>query len=963
MILNYSRPQTEIFQILETTANPLLDRIHAVVVGPAYIHADLSADNLVYDTYQQDTGYSYRMLRDGESVAKGTELIDGDSVSLVAKNLRLVLFDEDAARFVAQPGNLTGNVLETISSDGFLNTADPSVAAAFDYGRPPTIGDIYHISDGSSEIERKVTGIAGKDLDSGVTYASYFGAEAFDLSVANDDVVTVSSANFSYTAVKPWVTDGASTSAGSRYIRRYGKAGLGQGLRLAISVICDTGTGVPSTSSFTAAINGVPTSVTAAVSATTGTLFTLGDITFRVTGYNAWQTGDRISLTIDYTDETVILPVPQLFGSADQHVESSGYTYSSSTRRLASNLTIEVTAISDTDATTFRIYDAAGLMTPAVATVANGGNLDQTIDYDGGEISVSLTAIDKLNFHVGQKFVYLISPPSRSTTVFDKVLLNAPLGTALNTGSPWLITAYRNYSGVVPAVEPTLFNVNFTVGADEVAVGTIQARVSGYTNASESVRPALDSTGTVAVQWRAVINTGDSDGLVPIDSVSDIITQFGSIGLASELGYGLYKAFGGAGGKRVYGLNTGGAAYADFLNAFEKLESANYIYTVAVLSSDLAVGQLAASHCRTLSLPSVKRFRRAYVGTDSPGEYPILDVQADSSPYTASIQAGTGGLYTLVVFENDITFGAYSFSRGDFLEVTGTGARYLIDTVDEIPLAGGGTTIAVTLQAGPSVPVSSTPVRVIAADTAENTARYVWQRSAALGSGAEEDRRIANIWQDKGTLLGVTIPNRFGACEMAGLRTALQPQQGLTRTEVSFIDSAPSMYTKFRQSVLDEMAARGVWIITQNSADTPCYVRHQLTTAVSNGSLYYEDNAGTNIDTVCFALDDLIDPLIGKRNATPRTVLEIRGLVSSLLTQLTKEPYDAVLGPQLISFFNSNGDTDSMDIAIDPNFKDRINLVVGIEIPLPLNNIRIFVKARTIKNDGLVVNAVTVTPA
>lgn len=964
MISNYIRPQTEIYQILENTANPLLDRIHAVVVGPAYIHADKEADNINYAAYQQDTAVPYTLVRDGLTVTKGVEALDTPSVQLLAKDLRLQLFTEntsvDTSRFEALPSDPFGNVLQYVAALEFLDTEDVGAAYEFDGGRPPTPGDIYQITDGLNTIERRVVSILGKDVGPALSYSSYFGSTPWTLSTAAEDLATTVSSNFTVVSAITGNGTTAYTDPELRYIRRYGKPGLSDtgGLRLVAAVTVVHG-GFAYPTPVTATINGVPVTASALPGSPNQAIFTLGGaVQFVVDRGGAWEDGDRFTLNLDYATTEVIFPDPEFFTDA---FNVSGYTYADSLRRVASNITLEVTEISDADVMTIRVTDTAGQLTPTTFTTI-GSVFSVTMDYDGGQIVLSSAGgAAPERFHVGQKFVYQMLPPSRSTTQFDKVQLNAAIGSAL--APELLITAFTQFTGPLPAIEPISLATNYTVTETQVEVATLQAAVAGYTVPGNSVRSAVDGLGTVGIEWRAAITSGDSDGLVPIDALTDITDAYQSAGLGSELGYGLALAFNGSQGKRVYGLNTGGSTVADFAAAFEKLESANYIYTVAVLTSDEEVMKLASAHCQAMSMPTVKRFRRCYVGTDSPGEYPILDMQEDTSPYTASVDQGIGGLYNLVAFQDEVVFATYTFTRGDYLELTGSGERYLIDTVDEITLPGGVPSIAVTLQQDVGFPITATSVKIIAADTAANTGRYVWKRSARIGQGVEQDRRISNIWQDDGTRDSVTIPNRFGACEIAGLRTALQPQQGLTRTEVTFIDACPTMYTKFKQSVLDEMAANGVWIIAQNSAEGSCYIRHQLTTAVSNGSLYYEDNAGTNVDTVCFALDDIVDPLIGKRNATARTVLEIRSKASAMLTSLTKESYDSIVGPQLVSFFNSNGDTDSMDVTIDPNFKDRVNMVVGIEIPLPLNNVRIYVKARTIKDDGLIVNSVSVTVA
>jgi len=962
MIRNYIRPQTEIYQVLEETANPLLDRIHAVIVGPAYTHADAVAGNLNFVTYQENDVLAYTKMDGEDVVTKGDEVVDQDEVSLSAKDLRIELF-EDKAGFILDPVNPSGNVLVYDLADGFYNSEDPDAALDFDAGRFPTVGDTYKISDGVKVRERLVVGLQGKDIAAAVVTGAYSGALPWPYSSAPENTAAVTSANFTNSGVSAG-DGGALSAAAARYVRRFGKPLLGDqgGLRITYVLTCATGVTAandPSTAVFKATANGVSLSAVG-VTSSTNTLVTLGgvaaDLEFKVLGYRNWQTGDRITLTIDYSEE-VIIPDETVF---DTQLDVTDYIFVGSNKRIPSSITISPIAISDTDVVTFRISDSSNLMTSTVATSDGSAPVVVDLDYDGVTLTLTIPSFSDTAFHVGQKFTQAVTPPTRSTTIFDKVVLNVPIGN-LDTSGTILVSAYTKYSGPIPAIEPILSSVNYTVDAEDVTLGTLQVSVPGYTEDFNSVRPAVDGVGSVALIWRALIATSDATGLVEIETVQDIIDNYKSIGLGSELGYGLLKALGGSQGKRVYGLNTGGKSLEAFVDAFDKLEAANYIYTIGVLTEDEEVMKLAASHVQAMSQPDVKRFRRAYVGTDSPGEYDLIGLQDSGAPFTATIETGNSGKFNSVTFEQELTYAEYPVSVGDFLEITGTGQRFAIAEVHQITLTGATPSLALLLAEDVGYPVDSTAMKVIAADTAANTAKFVWNRSTRLGQNREEDRRIANIWQDGGRLNGILIPNRFGACEIAGIRTALQPQQGLTRTEISFIDSSPSMYTKFKPTLLDDMAARGVWIIAQNSADLPCYVRHQLTTAVSNGSLYYEDSVGTNVDSVCFALDDIVEPLIGKRNATPDTVLEIKSLHINLLDGLTKTAGVSQIGPQIISFFNQNDVEGTIDVLIDPNFKDRINEFIGLEVPLPLNNIRILVQARTIKRDGVFVNSLSVS--
>ncbi len=945
MIPNYSFPQATIAQVLETTTNPLLDRLHAVVVGPAYTHVDAKSENLAWGTYEENASLPY--LGAGGIDAGGGE-VDQPAVRLLAQKLLLQLFSKGVPtaapvsdQFQLYEAAPTGDLLQYVNPAGFLNTSDPSVVAAFDKGRAPQVGDTYRItSDLPETVERRVLALVGQDIPAAVGGYGYVGALPWVNSAA-DELVTLLSSSVT---IAPTIL-----STGPELVleaRRKGAVAVDGGLRLILAVTC-TGAGTGTTATFAATLNGSPVAIANATSGSF-TNFTFLATSVLQVNWVAWAEGDRFTVALDIANA----------GNIDallDNLDLTLLTYTDSTRRLGSTLVLEVLEVTASNVTV-RLSDTTGLAAVTAITLT-GADIVELV-YDGSVIYIDLPAGLVTDSHVGQRYTALIAPATRSSTIFDKVRLSAPVGmegASFGVGTIAMVP----FSGTIPAEEPILGNTNFVVGAASVEVQAIQQRVTGYPAELDSVKTAMDGSGTVAVSWRATIPVGTTEGLFPVDSTQDIIDNVGSDALESELGFGLAKALSGSQGKRIYGLNTGDASREAFQAAILKLESANYIYAIAALTENEDVMRDFSQHARLASRKEIKRFRRVYVGTDSPGEYPIMDQREDGTPYLATITAGDNG-YNLVTFtEADVNLELRTISRGDKFYLPGTDETFIIDRV-----SGPDTLV---LEVGPLAAIAETTAQVIAADTPENIGRFVYGRSQRIGTNVEERRRINNVWTDHGVYddgigTAVHIPNRFGAAEIAGLRTAIQPQQSLTRTEVSYITDAPSMFTRFTADVLNKMAANGVWIITQNSPDAIPHVRHQITAEVSSGSLFYEDSAGVNIDSICFAIDDIVDPLIGKRNATNRTVIEIKNLLLGLFNDLTEAAYDSIIGPQLVDFFNAAGDVGTLDVAIDPVLKDTINVGVVLEIPLPLNNIRVTVLARTIRLDGgTVVNALTVT--
>ena len=184
----------------------------------------------------------------------------------------------------------------------------------------------------------------------------------------------------------------------------------------------------------------------------------------------------------------------------------------------------------------------------------------------------------------------------------------------------------------------------------------------------------------------------------------------------------------------------------------------------------------------------------------------------------------------------------------------------------------------------------------------------------------------------------IKLPNYIVAAELAGLRSAVQPQQGLTNTQVEVISAAPNMYTKYTERSLNKIAQEGTWIVTQDFEGGDIYIRHQLTTDSDNGSLYYEDSVGVNIDEISYAINNVLFKYIGRRNANRKTVSEIYNEVFTILFERTRVEADIPIGPALLGF-------NSLTVAIDAKQKDRINVDVNLDVPLPLNSIVVNLRA------------------
>jgi hypothetical protein len=228
-------------------------------------------------------------------------------------------------------------------------------------------------------------------------------------------------------------------------------------------------------------------------------------------------------------------------------------------------------------------------------------------------------------------------------------------------------------------------------------------------------------------------------------------------------------------------------------------------------------------------------------------------------------------------------------------------------------------------------------------DTPANAALFVSDRSVALGS-----RRVVNVWCDEPTIIeggfSKVVPMKFVAAEIAGLRCALLPQQGLTMTELKSVQSAPSMYTAYDPEDLDAVASAGTFIIVQESEGGDVFIRHQLTTGTNEGALAYEDNVGVIVDEFSYAVKDSFRSYIGRRNATPDTIAEIDDKLKALATDFTQvELVNQNIGPAVLAFYDEKGNEGEVTVRQDGDLADTLLTYVKLRVPLPLNGINHYI--------------------
>jgi len=917
MILNYTYPQTRLFQFLQNVTAGASGRVNPLIIAPHYTLSRSGVESLVPTTAFSTTGstipFQYYDSSGTLKTKSATQSADLDFADASGSNLYGTGLEASVAT-VASP-----TITSAITSDSVVAPSDNWVGGTLETdlsGRPVQVGDIAYVTYNGGTIRRKVTGFRG------VSAAATTGSPA----QGTYNAVTAASSTIAL----------VSTTAGSGTWATLTTGDLMNGAQTGALI---AGNFVGDTFTFTVVSQSSSAGYLCVVNVTSASGLYSGQLTCAsranntanlvFTGTTATMGGATV-ITLDRTalarelvaNDVLVFTYKQKF-TRIVTTSSGTYTGAANTTFLVSVLASACNANNATPATsvaTLQISDTAGLITPFnIASSALSGTT-KSLGFGVSIIFPSFASgMPQGALRVGDVYTIACVAATNSTTEFDKVLLDGPAIDVSVPGSyPVTLTdiEFRQpFAGAIPAT------AGWTLTADGVDVpnamgipaAVMAVSFAGWTGGTAEF---ANAKGTLALYYRLLNIAPSTEGLIPFTAESDIAASLGVNDMANDMGFGAREMLNGAQNQvTCYALRVNGRDATAFAAALVKVENSNLVYAFAAVTDDFEAAVVTAEHCDTMSGPTKKQFRRCYVGTDSPG------ARAAVSGLSANINSG--GLVTFNALASGTDFTTLGLTTGsDYITVSISGS-----VVNLTILTVSATDLTVT----PPTPSGSymSACVIMFADTPLNNANFVIANSKALAS-----RRAANVWVENGatTVNGVTtvIPNRFLAAHIAGLRCALLPQQGLTRTQVTTITNAPNMYLRYSNTLLDTIAANGTWIVTQESEGSDVYIRHQLTSSTTEGALAYEDSVGVGVDVLSNQTVTVVNKYIGVKNLTPETMTDMRNELHDIYTSATQSSYGNDAGPLLRAF-------SGLQIVPDAILKDRARILVTWVFSLPFN--------------------------
>ena len=571
-----------------------------------------------------------------------------------------------------------------------------------------------------------------------------------------------------------------------------------------------------------------------------------------------------------------------------------------------------------TVSTTNGVDYSAPITVSAASTAFNVGNEAITVSFSG----TGLCKGDKYYIEATA-----VSPGYMRTIVLEDDLPTEIQGVSdldikLYIVSPVLLVPERR--------EEAAPYVNYTTSSTELIVKeNSTAFHTSWTDDGVMLALPIES-GSMYVQYRAWLQTYVGE-FGTVNDVADLPAALGTLHPDNPLCWGVFMALQNCNGQEVRFTAVSNPEDNDaWLNVLDLVSDREDLYNLVPLTFSQPVLDAFKAHAEDQSGAEVGRWRAVVVGVSVARSTPIVSAatSSDLDEVLATISDDpltSGTQYTrLTVPANNAKFSTKGVRAGDtvrYFYVTDGFERmsYTEYTVESVT---SETTLR--LKSGPANAVSVAQ-KVEIWRTLNNTE---YSAEIAMAASKYSSTRVVAIANQSVTLSGyANQPGYFVAAAIAGLRSGVNPHQGLTSVEVSGLDSVGDAIAGFNVAQLNDIAGSGGWVIIK-AEDGSFINRHAVTT--NNLDLNHtEEQVRTNVDNMSYAFRGGLVPYIGRSNVTQITLtnlaITLSGIGDGFKTSLGGD-----IGPQLIDYTV----TELRQHAV---LKDHIVVVIQLTVPYPLN--------------------------
>lgn len=573
--------------------------------------------------------------------------------------------------------------------------------------------------------------------------------------------------------------------------------------------------------------------------------------------------------------------------------------------------------------------DASGPHTIAEAVAKAIGNFGLSISFDDG-----IGGGTCLGLYKGDKFRFAATAAADGD--FNQLLLAHNMDSTISGADNLDLWLFIKKNIEVPANRASAVGVyNWTTTATQITVNdTIDAYDAGWVDSGGDL-VALDVTqGTIYSEYREWLQE-QVGSIGALQDTAEITQLAGPLDPDNPLKWGVYKALSNSNGTYVKFSGVQDPDDVDeWTTALALAVGRSDVYGLVPLTHNKTILDLFEGHVNSQSSATAGRWRVMWTVADADDSIEVAGAttSSDSAVVTAELAddpATAGTQYTYMTIESgnaDVeTLGA---EAGDIVRYLWTTDGFGNDTYTEFVIESviNETTLRLTT------------AHDIAVGDAEKV--EIWHtrdknelaKAIADNAGAWGNSRVRAVWPDNINQGGELADGMYLAAALAGYTSGIVPHQGLTNLQVSGFDDASRSRDLFNGDQLNTMANSGVWVVTEND-DGNIITRHSLTSD-STDLNSREEMVVRNVDSMSYLFLNRLSPFIGRTNVTPSALDIMNVEVTATIDFLKANGYTDTLGSQLI-------DGTITQLRQHALLKDRVVIVLNLEIPYPMNNIEV----------------------